>query len=80
MISPVVYGLDLLPIWRIHPIFPVSNLERFHRSEEFEREERQPSPIVVNGEEEYQVETILRHKGQRSSVPVSGDVERLSHH
>ena len=38
--------------------------ERFHRSEEFEREERPPSPIVVDGEEEYEVGAILRHKGK----------------
>ena len=25
--------------------------------------ERPPSPIVVNGEEEFEVEAILRHKG-----------------
>ena len=64
VISPVAYGLDLPPTWRIHPIFHVSNLKRFHRSEEFEREERPPSPIVVDGEEEYEVEAILMHKGK----------------
>ena len=64
MISPVAYSLDLAPTWRIHPVFHVSNLKRFHRSEEFEREERPPSPIVVDGEEEYEVEAILRHKGK----------------
>ena len=60
MISQMAYGLDLPPTWRIHPIFHVSNLKRFHRSEEFEREERPPSPIVVDGEEEYEMEAILR--------------------
>ena len=37
-------------------------LKRFHRSKELKREERPPSPIVVDGEEEYEVEVILRHK------------------
>ena len=64
MISLVVYGLDLAPAWRIHLVFHVSNLKRFHRSEEFEREERPPSPIVVDGVEEYEMEAILRHKGK----------------
>ena len=64
MISPVVYGLDLPLALRIHHVFPVSNLKRFHRPEEFEREERPPSPIVVDGEEKYEVEAILRHKGK----------------
>ena len=64
MISPVAYGLDLPPTWRIHPIFHVLNLKKFHQSEEFERGERPPSPIVVDGEEEYEVEAILKHKGK----------------
>ena len=63
VISPVAYRLDLPPTWRIHLVFHVSNLKRFHRSEESERVERPPSPIVVDGEEEFEVEAILRHKG-----------------
>ena len=47
-----------------HLVFHVSNLKRFHWFEEFEREERPPSPMVVDGEEEYEVEAILRHKGK----------------
>ena len=63
LISPMAYRLDLPPTWRIHPVFHVSNLKRFHRSEEFERVERPPSLIMVDGEEEFEVEAILRHKG-----------------
>ena len=66
MISPVVFGLDLSLAWRIHLVFRVSNFKRFHKSMEFEREERPPSPIVVDGEEEYEVEAILRNKGKRA--------------
>ena len=63
-ISPVAYGLYLSLAWRIHLVFYVLNLKRFHRSREFEREERPPSPIVVNGAEEYEVEAILRKNGK----------------
>ena len=38
----------------------------FHRSREFEREKRLPSPMVIDGEEEYEVEAILRHKDKRA--------------
>ena len=63
----MAYGLDLPLAWRIHPVFYVMNLkrfQRFHQSKECEREERPPSPMVVDGEEEYEVEAILKHKGK----------------
>ena len=60
----VACGLDLPLAQQIHLVFHVSNLKRLHQSREFEREERLPSPMVVDGEEEYEVETILRHKAK----------------
>ena len=34
-VSPVAFGLDLPPGWRIHPVFHVSKFKRYIRSEEF---------------------------------------------
>ena len=59
----MAYWLNLPPHWWIHPIFHVSSLKRYYGSEKFERVERPPSPVVVDGEEEFEVEAILRHKG-----------------
>ena len=59
VISPVAYRLDLPPAWQIYPVFHVSNLKRFNQSTEFVRVGGPPSPIVIEGEEEYEVEGIL---------------------
>jgi len=64
VISSVAYELDLPPDWKVHPVFHISNLRRYVRSEEFNRTEKPPPPILVDGEEEYEVEAILRHKGR----------------
>ena len=50
------------------------------RSEEFWRVEQPPTPIVIDDEEEYKVEAILKHNGKGSSGSVSGALERLSSH
>ena len=63
-ISPVAYGLDLPPGWRIHPVFHVSKLKRYIRSEEFLREVEPPPLVLVGDTVEYEVEGILRHQGK----------------
>ena len=63
IVSPVVYRLNLPPGWKIWPVFHVSKLKRFRRSNEFVREDQPLPPILVDGEEEYEVKGILRHKG-----------------
>ena len=63
IVSPVAFGLDLPPGWRIHPVFHVSKLKRYICSEEFLREVEPPPPILVGDTLEYEVEGILRHQG-----------------
>ena len=62
----MAYELSLPPDWKIHPVFHVSNLRRYVRSTEFSRVEKPPPPILVDGEEEHEVEAILRHKGTKT--------------
>ena len=63
IVSPVAFGLDLAPGWRIHPVFHTSKLKRYIRSEEFLREVKPPPPVLVGDTLEYEVEGILRHQG-----------------
>ena len=44
--------------------FHVSNLKRYIRSEEFVWEVQPPPPELVEGVLEYEIETILWHKGK----------------
>ena len=64
VISLLMYRLELPPNWHIHPVFHASNLKKYHRSKEFERAGQPTPPIVVEGQEDYKVEAILRHKGK----------------
>ena len=63
-ISPVAYQLDLPPGWKIHPTFHVSLLRRYNTSNTFVRVEQPPPPELIEDSLEYEVEAILRHKGQ----------------
>ena len=59
--APLAYRLNLPPAWQIHPVFHINNLKRLNLSTEFVWVEGPPSPIVTEGEEEYDVKGILRH-------------------
>ena len=63
-VSPVAFGLDLPPGWRIHPVFHVSKLKRYIRSDEFLREVEPPPPVLVGDALVYEVKGILRHQGK----------------
>ena len=62
----MAYELSLPPNWKIHPVFHVSNLRRYVHSVEFNCVEKPPPPILVDGEEEYEVEAILSHKDKEA--------------
>ena len=64
VISSVAYKLELPVHWHIHPVFHIDKLKRFYRSREFVREVEPPPPELVEGYLEYEVESIVRHKGE----------------
>ena len=59
LVSPIAFGLDLPLDWRIHPVFHISKLKRYIRSEEFLREVEPPPPVLVGDTLEYEVDGIL---------------------
>ena len=55
VISLVAYQLDVPLRWKIRPVFYISNLKRHFSSPELSQVESPPPPILVEGEEEYEV-------------------------
>jgi hypothetical protein len=64
MINPVTFKLCLPTHWNIHPVFHTSLLTPFQTTEMYSPTTSRPSPEIINGEPEYEVESILNHKGK----------------
>jgi hypothetical protein len=71
-INPVAYQLRLPLSWRVHPVFHVSLLRPTHVNEALHPttvdDTLRPPPDIIDGEEEYGVDSILDH----GDVPVEG--------
>ena len=61
-ITPVVYKLRLPSAWRIHDVFHASLLTPQVVTPEYGLPPMPPLPELVDGESEFEVENILRHK------------------
>ena len=56
------YRLDLTPHMRVRPVFHVSQLKLYKKPEDTIRTYRKPDPaITAIGEEEYEVEEVIKH-------------------
>jgi hypothetical protein len=62
--SPVSFRVELPPTVRIHDVFHVDRFRHYYPSPEAlgPRAPPQPTPIIVDGEEEYEVEEILDYR------------------
>jgi hypothetical protein len=66
VMSAVNYRLELPTQWSIHPIFHIDLLTPYHEMPIHGASYQRPPPDLVEGEEEYEVETVLasRHFGR----------------
>jgi len=59
VLSPVNYKLELPTQWSIHPVFHIDLLTPYRETPMHGENFQRPPPDLVDGEEEYEVETIL---------------------
>jgi hypothetical protein len=57
--SAVNYRLELPTQWSIHPVFHIDLLTPYHETPIHGANYQRPPPDLVEGEEEYEVETVL---------------------
>ena len=62
VLGPVTYRLQLPATWRIHIVFHAALLRPYKENEVYGENYTEPPPELVEGEEVYEVETILSHR------------------
>ena len=61
VLSSLSYQLEILKSWRIHPVFHTSLLTPYKENDVHGPNYPQPPPDLINREEEYEIECILKH-------------------
>ena len=62
VLGPVTYRLRLPTSWRIHDVFHATLLRPYKENTVYGQNFTEPPPELVEGEEVYEVETILSHR------------------
>ena len=63
VLSPLSNELKLPTLWKIHPVFHASLLTPYHENEIHGPNFLTPPSDLINNEEEYEIEWILKHCG-----------------
>ena len=66
-VSPVAYQLCLPVSWRIHDMFHILLLSPYHKMTTHCPNFMRPPPDLIDGENEYEVETILNHQHHKKA-------------
>ena len=64
IISQTAFRLHIPFQWKIHPVFHASLLTTYKETPEHGPNFLQPPPDLIDGEEEYEVEAVLGHRGR----------------
>ena len=62
VIGLVTYQLELPETWKIHNVFHAALLREYKETEVYRANYPRPPPELVEGEEVYEVENILKHR------------------
>ena len=62
VLGPLTYRLELPPTWRIHNVFHVILLRPYIKNKTHGANFPRPPPELLEGEEVYEVESIIRHR------------------
>jgi hypothetical protein len=62
VLGPVTYQLKLLTTWKIHNVFHAVLLKPYIKTKVDGENFFRPIPDILDGEEVYNVETILKHQ------------------
>ena len=62
VIGPVTYQLALPRSWKIHNVFHAILLRQYRETEVYGANYLRPPPDLIEGEEIYEVDNILRHR------------------
>ena len=62
VLGPVTYRLQLPASWKIHNVFHATLLRPYKENETYGQNYPEPPPELLDGEEVYEVETILNHR------------------
>ena len=61
VIGPITYQLQLPKTWKIHNVFHATLLRQYKETEVYGANFTKPPPDLIEGEEVYEVENILKH-------------------